>query len=118
VTLDEYLSDKNADGAELFRAFQRLAEACGPVEVAVSRTNVSFKRSRIFAGGFVSGRRLEIVIDLLRELDHPCLIGSFKSTKTVFSHRLRITDAEQLDESISTLLQEAYEQVGPGTRGH
>jgi hypothetical protein len=34
----------------------------------------------------------------------------------VVTNRLRITDADQLDDSIAALLREAYETVGPGTR--
>jgi hypothetical protein len=29
---------------------------------------------------------------------------------------MRVTEAEQLDDSIVSLLREAYETVGPGTR--
>jgi hypothetical protein len=57
------------------------------------------------------------VIDLLRAAAHPRLIGSFPATKRVVSHRLRITDAAELDGSVEALLAEAYETVGPGTRG-
>ena len=116
TTVDEYLEDKNRDGALLFREFQRLVEACGASHAAVSRTVVFFKRNRVFAGAFVRGRRLEAVIDLLREAEHPCLVAAFPTTKRVVSHRLRIDDPAQLDESVRALLREAYEEVGPGTR--
>jgi hypothetical protein len=69
----------------------------------------------VFAGAFVHGTRLEVVIDLLRVVDHPCSIGSFATTKKVISNRLRVTDPRQLDESIAELLREAYADVGPGT---
>jgi hypothetical protein len=114
--VEGYLADKSPEGATLFRAFQRLVEACGPSEPSVAQTVVYFKRNRIFCGGFVRGKRLEIVVDLLREADHPCLIGSFSSTKRVVSHRLRITEPTQLDEKLAALLAEAYSDVGPGTR--
>ena len=116
ASVDDYLADKNAGAAALFREFQQLVEACGPVEVSVSRTVVYFKRQRVFAGAHVHGRRLEVVIDLLRDADHPCAIGSFASTKTVISNRLRIREPHELDESIEALLREAYADVGPGTR--
>jgi Domain of unknown function (DUF5655) len=117
VTIDEFLEGKNAEGVELFRRFQAMVEACGPSEPSVSRTVAYFRRTRVFAGGFVAGRRLELVIDLTRSAEHPCLIGSFASTKRVVSHRLRIADGAQLDASVAALLREAYETVGPGTRG-
>jgi hypothetical protein len=71
----------------------------------------------LFAGGFVGGRRLEIVIDLPRTADHRCIIGALATTRRGVSHRLRITDAEQLDASVEGLLAEAHETVGPGKRG-
>jgi hypothetical protein len=114
--VEAFLRDKSPEGAELFRAFQRLVAACGPSEPSVSKTVVYFKRDRVFCGGFVRGKRLEIVVDLLREAEHPCLIGSFHSTKRVVSHRLRITEPSQLDEKLAGLLAEAYSDVGPGTR--
>ena len=115
-TIDDYLADKDRDASRLFRRFEALVASCGPSEAAPSRTIVFFKRRRVFAGGFVRGKRLEIVIDLLRPVNHPCLIASFASTKRVTSHRLRITSGDQLDDSIVSLLREAYETVGPGTR--
>jgi hypothetical protein len=62
------------------------------------------------------GRRLELDIDLLRAAKHPCLLAVFPHTKKVFTHRLRVTDASQLGPEIEALVQEAYDDVGPGTR--
>ncbi len=117
ATVEEFLEGKNADGVRLFRRFHALVEACGPCGPSPSRTVVYFRRTRVFAGGFVNGRRLEIVIDLLRTAEHPLLLAAFPTTKKVVSHRLRIEDESQLDESIAALLAEAYEDVGPGARG-
>jgi hypothetical protein len=33
------------------------------------------------------------------------------------THRLRITEADQLDDALAALVAEACEDVGPGTRG-
>lgn len=117
MTVDEYLQGKNREAVALFRGFQELVERCGPSEVAPRRTIVYWKRNRVFAGAYIDGRRLELNIDLLREAAHPSLLSAFHTTKRVITHRLRITDAGQLDESIAALLDEAYEDVGPGTRG-
>lgn len=114
--VDEYLEGKNAHGEALFREFHRLVDACGPSEPSVSKTVVYFRRNRIFAGAFVRGRALEIVIDLLRPVEHARSIGSFASTKRVVTNRLRIRETEELDDSILALLREAYDEVGPGTR--
>ena len=70
----------------------------------------------MFAGAFVRGRRLEAVVDLMREADHPRLLARFHTTKKVVSHRLRFVSEDELDGSVAALLSEAYRDVGPGTR--
>jgi hypothetical protein len=35
----------------------------------------------------------------------------------VITHRIRITEADQLDDSLEALMVEAYQDVGPGFRG-
>jgi hypothetical protein len=100
----------------LFARFRELVEACGPSEEVERTTIVYWRRERIFAGAFVKSGRLELNIDLLRTAAHPCCFAAFNTTKRVVTHRLRIEDAAQLDESIAALLREAYADVGPGTR--
>ena len=104
-SVDAYLDGKNADAVELFHRFEEIVESCGDVEAAPSKTVVFWKRERVFAGAHVDGRRLELVIDLPREAEHPYLLASFPTTKRA-----------QLDHSIRALVQEAYNDVGPGTR--
>lgn len=116
-SVEAYLEGKHPDGVELFHQFERLVEHAGSSEPAPHPSIVYWKRNRVFAGAYIERRRLELNIDLLREAEHPCLIAAFHTTKRVITHRLRITDAAQLDDSIAALLVEAYEDVGPGTRG-
>jgi hypothetical protein len=116
ASVEAYLEGKNADAIELFRRFEELVESCGPSEPAPRRSIVYRKRERVCAGAYIERGRLELNIDLLREAEHPRLLAAFHTTKRVVTHRLRITDADQLDDSIQALLQEAYDDVGPGTR--
>jgi hypothetical protein len=67
-------------------------------------------------GAYIERRRLELNVDLLREVEHPCLLAAFPHTKRVITHRLRITEPEQLDDALAALVAESYEEVGPGTR--
>jgi uncharacterized protein DUF5655 len=115
-SVEAYLEGKDPDGVALFRRFEKLVERCGPSEPAPRSSIVYWKRRRVFAGAYIERRRLELNIDLLREAEHPCLIAAFHTTKRVVTHRLRITETDQLDDSIAALLAEAYEDVGPGTR--
>ena len=114
-SVEAYLEGRDPDAVALFRRFEKLVGRCGPP--APRSSIVYWKRRRIFAGAYIERRRLELNIDLLREAEHRCLIAAFHTTKRVITHRLRITDAAQLDDSIAALLAEAYEDVGPGTRG-
>jgi Domain of unknown function (DUF5655) len=116
ASVESYLEGRNAGAVDLFRRFQVVVKRCGPSEVAPRTSIVYWKRQRVFVGAFIQGRRLELNIDLLREAAHPCLLAVFPHTKRVFTHRLRIIDGAQLDESIAALVHEAYDEVGPGTR--
>ena len=116
-SVEAYVEGKDPDALALFLSFEKLIERCGPSEPAPRSSIVYLKRSRVFAGAYIERRRLELNIDLLREAEHPCRIAAFHTTKRVITHRLRITNAAQLDDSIAVLLAEAYEDVGPGTRG-
>jgi Domain of unknown function (DUF5655) len=116
-SVEAYLDGKDPAAVALFRRFDELVDRCGPSELAPRSSIVYWKRGHVFAGAFVERRRLELNVDLLREVDHPCLIAAFHTTKRVITHRLRIMDADQLDDSIAALVAEAYEDVGPGARG-
>ena len=115
-SIESYLQGKDPDAVKLFRRFQHLVERCGASEPAPRQTIVYWKRKRVFAGAYIERGRLELNVDLLREAEHPCLLAAFPTTKRVITHRLRITDPRQLDDSVAALLAEAYNDVGPGTR--
>lgn len=116
MSIDSYLDGKSREGVALFRHFSKLAQACGDdVGVSMTRTAAHFKRQQEFASGSVQRRELEVVIDLLREVDHPCLQQTRPVTTTVFSHTLKITSTGDI-YTIVDLLQEAYDTVGPGAR--
>ena len=113
LSIEQYLDGKSREGTALFRGFAKMAQACGDdVAVSASRSAVSFKRNRAFAGGCVQVRQLEIAIDLLRDLEHECLRESVVADNGVHSHKLRITSTGDL-YTIVDLLREAYETVGP-----
>jgi hypothetical protein len=112
----EYLEGKPPEMAKLFRRFEGMVAACGESRSAVSRTVVCWKRKRNFCCAFIlSSKRLELSIDLRRTVAHPRLMAAFHTTQTVVTHRLRVENEAQLDDSIARLVCEAYETVGPGT---
>ncbi len=111
-----YLAGKPAPAVELFLAFRELVLAAGECEERVHPTEVAWADKRVFASAFIKSGRLEIAIDLLRQVDHPVLRASFPTTRKVYTHRFTLTSAGQLDERIRDWLLEAHETVGPGTR--
>jgi hypothetical protein len=93
-----------------------MCDACGESELVPRTSIVYWRRQRIWAGAFCNGTKLELNVDLLREVDHPLNLAVMPHTKRVFTHRMRVTEAAQLDDSIAALLRESYDTVGPGTR--
>jgi len=115
-SVEAYLEGKAPEGVELFRRFEELVERCGPSRATPHPSIVYWRRERIFVGAYIERRRLELNVDLLREAEHPFLLAAFPHTKRVITHRLRITEPEQLDDALAALVAESYEEVGPGTR--
>lgn len=115
-TWPEFTATMTPDDLELVEAFRGMALTLPGTMERVHRTEVQFRLDRVFAVAFIKSHRLEIAIDLLREVGHPLLFAAFPTTKKVVTHRLTITDPSQLDDSIGQLLAEAHSTVGPGTR--
>jgi hypothetical protein len=111
-----YLAGKPAPAVEFFHAFRQLVLAAGECQERVHPSEVAWADNRVFASAFIKSGRLEIAIDLLRQMDHPLLRASFPTTKKVYTHRFTITGTEQLDDDIRDWLVEAHDTVGPGTR--
>lgn len=113
---DEFTCDASEQDLELLHLYRQAAMAFDGVEERVHRSEVQYVRARIFTAGFVKAHRLEIAVDLLRSVEHPLLRASFPTTRRVVTHRLTICSAADLDSSVQSLIAEAYETVGPGTR--
>lgn len=113
---DDYTRGLCTEDAALMDAFRRLTEELTDSVEHVNKSEVRFKRQRTYAIAFIKAHRLEVAINLLREVEHPLLRDRFLTTATVVTHRLSITQPDQLDDSITGWVSEAYETVGPGTR--
>ena len=87
----------------------------GRIEERVHATEVAFAVKRVFTSAHIKSHRLQLVIDLLREAEHPLLRATFHTTAKVITHRLDATTAAEID-SLVALLREARDTVGPGTR--
>ncbi|UNK45842.1 DUF5655 domain-containing protein [Arthrobacter sulfonylureivorans] len=116
MELDEFLANRNPKAVSLFLEFRAIVLSLGPVQERVHRTEVAWADQRVFADAFTLSDRLEVAIHLLRRVEHPQLLQAFPTTRKVMTHRLSITAAGQLDDTIEALLAEALDTVGPGTR--
>ncbi|MFT2817501.1 DUF5655 domain-containing protein [Leifsonia sp. A12D58] len=115
ATWSEFTAGMTPNDIALLEAFRSRALAFPDAHEVVHRTELQYVRARIFAASFITAHRLEIAIDLLREVEHPKLRSSFPTTKRVFTHRFSFEQLSDLDKSIDALLAESYETVGPGT---
>ena len=116
VSWDEFTRGLNDEDGELVKMYRDAALALDGVAERVHRSEVQYVRARIFTAGFIKSHRLEIAIDLLRSVEHPLLRASFPTTQRVLTHRFTVSSSDEFDGSIRSLLEEAYETVGMGTR--
>ena len=86
-----HLAGKPAAAVELLHAFRRLVLAAGECEERVHPSEVAWADNRAFATAFIKSGRLEVSIDLPRQVDHPALLQAFPTTKRVVTHRLPST---------------------------
>ena len=113
-TVEDHLRDKPPVSVALYLRFVQLVAACGPFTLSVARTTITFKGTRRgFAGARPTNRGLAAYLDLMRQVTDPRIISSSPYTKRLFTHQVRLTRLEELDDGFAALIREAYE-VGAG----
>jgi hypothetical protein len=113
-TVEDHLRDKPPVSVALYLRFVQLVAACGPFTLSVARTTITFKGTRRgFAGARPTNRGLAAYLDLTRQVTDPRIISSSPYTKRLFTHQVRLTRMEELDEDFGALIREAY-GVGAG----
>jgi hypothetical protein len=113
-TVEDHLRDKPPVSVALYLRFVQLVAACGPFTYAVSQTTITFKGSRRgFAGARPTTRGLAAYLDLTRRVADPRITSSAPYTKRLFTHQVRLTRLEELDDGFAELIREAY-AVGAG----
>lgn len=111
-----YTAGRNADAVALMHVFRDAVLALGEVEERVHASEIAWARRRVFAAAFIHGRKLEVAIDLLREVSHRTLREAFPTTRRVITHRFSLVVPADFDAGMKGWLREAWETVGPGTR--
>ena len=100
----------------IFDAVQSAVAECGPATVRVSRSQVGFRRRRLFAAAWVPdqylrGRHAPLVLSLFL----PYRAASERWKEVVepsagrFTHHLELTKPEQVDAEVRRLLKRAWE---------
>jgi hypothetical protein len=113
-TVEDHLRDKPAASVALYHAFVRLVEACGPFTYSVAKTTITFKGSRRgFAGARPTAQGLAVYLDLQRAVEDPRITRAVPYTSRLFTHHLRITAPDQLDDALAGWVREAY-AIGQG----
>jgi hypothetical protein len=99
---------------ELFQAFKRLVERCGPSTMIPQKTRVVFMVRMRFASAMArkSHLRIGLILERLLPAD-PRIVETMSFAPRCHAHYFKIERAEQLDRSIARWLREAY---GCGTQ--
>jgi hypothetical protein len=113
-TVDDHLRGRDPAVEQLYGRFVEFVKACGPFELSISKTGITFKGSRRgFAGAKPKDRWLDGYLDLQRRVDDPRIRSASPYTKRLYVHQFRVEALDQLDERFAGWVREAYE-VGQG----
>jgi Domain of unknown function (DUF5655) len=114
-TVEDHLRGQDPRSVALFHDVVEAIRACGPVELSVSRTTITFKGTRRgFAGARPTRHGVRGYLDLTRAVEgDPRILSVSPYTQRLFVHQYRLTTADDLDEAFRALLREAWD-VGQG----
>ncbi len=98
----------------LYHAFEDQIAACGPYEVRVAKTAISFKGEvRGFAGATLRTKTLTGFLDLMEPHEGPPFTRVTPYTSKLWVHRFVVETLDQLDGRFAEMVQRAY-RVGAG----
>jgi hypothetical protein len=113
-TVEDHLRDRAAHVRDLYHAFERLIAGCGPYELAVAKTAITFKGvARGFAGVTPRSKSLSGFLDLMVRHDEPPFTRVTPYTAKLWVHRFVVETIDQLDDRFAARVQDAY-RVGAG----
>ncbi len=119
MTLDEFFKN-HPDARQLFEALRRLVAELGEVELAVTKSQVAFRRKKAFAWAWMPGMYLRNrpVAPLVLSLSLPARDPSPRWKEVVepargrFMHHLELYSADQLDDEVRQWLLRAWQMAG------
>jgi len=116
-TVDRFF-EGSATAYGIYRAAERMASGVGPLEVRVSKSQVSFRRRRGFAFLWRPGTYVKSTVPVVLSLALPYEAPSprFKQivhpSPGIWMHHLELRDSGQLDAEVEHWMREAYEAAG------
>lgn len=114
----ENLFDGDPDGLAICREVQRVISAFDEVSVAASKSQISFRRRKLFAFVWRPGQYLSSTVPAALSIALPIRVASdrFKEVahpaKAVWMHHLELRDVSEVDEQVCRWLADAYEKAG------
>ncbi|RMF59723.1 MAG: hypothetical protein D6743_15910 [Calditrichaeota bacterium] len=113
ATVEDWLARMGPSARALFHRFQEMIAACGPYHLAPAKTRIAFLARVRFAGiTSISEKGMTCSFALPRALDSPRFVKVEEVVPGWWSHRLRITEPDQLDEELQRWLCESYRLMG------
>ena len=106
-----HLEHQDPEKVRLFRVFERMARACGPITISPSKTIIAFKAHTTFAAARFVRDGLRVGVLLPRRLDHPRFVKVQTLSPRSHEHVFVIRAPDDLDADVEAWLREAY-QVG------
>jgi hypothetical protein len=106
-SIEQVLDGKPQEVVELYDRLSDLVNRCGQVTEAPTKTRVLFKVRTVFATVAVTKNWLDVVFVLGRRLKHRRIKKAQEEYPGIV-HFLRIYKIEDLDDDLTTWLQEAY----------
>lgn len=107
-SVEQLLEGKPQEMVELCGQFFDLILRCGKVVVAPTKTRILFKVRTVFSTVAVSKNWLDLVFVLGRRLKNPRVKKAQEEYPGIV-HFLRIEKTEDLDDDLTSWLQEAYD---------
>lgn len=97
---------------KLFKKFEKMMRACGPLRMIPQKTRVVFQVRVRFGGCYPRKNYLLCSLALARTMQHPRIHEITKYARHFIGHMFRIRALDELDDEIQAWMRESYEAGG------
>ena len=113
ATLADWKARMGPRARQFYRKFDRMIAACGEYHVAPAKTRIAFLARVRFANiTSLSEDGMTCTFALPQPLDSNRFVKVEEVVPRWWVHRMRITDARQLDDQVQAWLRESYRLMG------